>query len=76
MRAENARKQADLLMQVINKLSNVSSEMFESCQKDTIGKTTSESNVYYDSEYRETQNVLYNLLQIAANRYYELNQVK
>lgn len=76
MKAENARKQADLLMQVINKLSDVSGVIFENCQLESIGKSTSEANEYYESEYKETQEALYNLLQIASNRYYELNQIK
>lgn len=76
MKAENAKKQADLLMEVINKLSEVSSKMFESCQLESIGKPTSEANEYYNSEYKGTQETIYNLLQIAANRYYELNQIK
>ena len=76
MKAENARKQADLLMQVIDKISHVSTELFEECRKQTEGKSTFESNIYYESEYKETQKLLYNVISKLAQRNYELNNIK
>lgn len=76
MKAENARKQSDLLMQVIDKIGNISSELFEDCRKETEGKSTYESNVYYESEYKATQKLLYEVMSKLAQRNYELNNIK
>lgn len=76
MKAENAKKQADLLMQIIDKISYVSTELFEDCVKETKGKSTFESNIYYESEYKETQKLLYKVMSKLAQRNYELNNIK
>lgn len=76
MKAENAKKQADLLMQIIDKISSVHTELFENCMKETKGKSTSESNIYFESEYEETQELLYNVMSKLAQRNYELNNIK
>lgn len=73
MKAENARKQADLLMQIIDKIESVSSELFEDCKRQTEGKSTNESNIYYESEYQETQRLLYEVMSKLAQRNYKLN---
>ena len=75
MKQENAIKQADLLMQLMNKLSSISTEMFETCQKQCEGKKTSEANEYYNKEFKDTNETLYNVLKDVAQRYYELTHM-
>lgn len=75
MKQENAIKQADLLMQLMNKLSSISAEMFETCQKQCEGKKTSEANEYYNNEFKDTNETLYKVLKEVAQRYYELTHM-
>ena len=41
-----------------DKIKNIQKELSEECRKQTEGKSTFESNIYYESEYKETQKLL------------------
>lgn len=76
MEKENAKIQSDLMFNLVKEMTKVSNRLNEMCANECYGKTTKEANKYFVEEYRETYNALFNALDVVAQRYYELNQIK
>lgn len=75
MNKEIACKQANLLLKLINDISSIQVELSNSCESECKGKTTTDMNEYYKTNYQETYNTLDKIVDIVAQRYYELNQI-
>lgn len=76
MNKESAKIQAGLLLKLINEVSNIQVDLSNSCESECKGKTIDDMNEYYILNYQETYYTLSKIVDIAAQRFYELNQIK
>lgn len=75
MNKECAKKQADLILNVIREINKAYKELNEMCEKECQGKRTNEANEYYSKEYKQTYHALFNAVDVITLRYYELNKI-
>lgn len=76
MKKENAKIQANLMFNLVREMTKVSNRLNEMCENECYCKTTKEANEYFAEEYRETYEALFNALDVVAQRYYGINQIK
>ncbi len=76
MKRENIEKQTAIVDELMSLVHAKANELFMECNTQTAGLLTNEANELYNSEFAETQKVLYEVVTLLAVRYYELGQIK
>lgn len=74
MERGNIINQIAAVSEVIDKVGAVSSMLFQECKNQTLGCPTSKCNEHYNSDFKPTQDALYEALKVLSVRLYELDQ--